>query len=231
MIFTFVWAGWEGIAHDSRIPRPIATSPKLMIRGNRVVLSGKAFNKLFDLDTPKKTEYSKLVRKARPVDFDDVMRVAGKPRTYWNHNTNPMSQTFQGMDVNAEANVWMKVIRHSFAPTTHDSNIKVERMYTHEMVDQKGCATIRRGVMVNENREKWVIDLKAVTWLSKMKYRGTRNPEMANTMYKLLSQQSMLLDIVFKQRNKCLEKIKELRKEILGGKHEKKQKKTVGITN
>lgn len=27
MIFTFVWAGWEGIAHDSRVLREVAFDP------------------------------------------------------------------------------------------------------------------------------------------------------------------------------------------------------------
>ena len=97
------------------------------------------------------------------------------------------------------------------------------------MLTKAGVPQYTEDMIVREQREKCMIDMKAVTRLRERKDRGIGAAEMMCMMQELLTQNSNLLDAVLKQRNECMNKIEDLREEVLGDKRGKRPPKTVGV--
>ncbi|KAI3727963.1 hypothetical protein L6452_16587 [Arctium lappa] len=84
-----------------------------------------------------------------------------------------------------------------------------------KMLVKAGVPQYKDDLIVKEQREKWQIDMKAVTRLSNRKEKPVEAADLLTLVQDLLAQNTAVMEAMNKQRTEGLEKMEILREELI----------------
>ncbi|KAI3714738.1 hypothetical protein L6452_21697 [Arctium lappa] len=124
----------------------------LMVRETPVSFSPTHINAVLGLSPPTQSEFHRLMDEASDVDLQTILETIARKGATWSFTGR--SRVLKSSTLNPIANVWLSFIRHSLHPSTHDSNLCMERVFLlycvvagkHFDVGRVISTLIRRGV-------------------------------------------------------------------------------------
>ncbi|KAJ9535075.1 hypothetical protein OSB04_un001850 [Centaurea solstitialis] len=102
----------------------LAVTPgtELMVRQTPVSYSAEAINELLGLTPPEESEYDRLQTQATKEDYDMLIERLSVEGSKWDVK-------YKQKILKGETNVWFYFMRHTLFPTSHDTDLDIDRVY------------------------------------------------------------------------------------------------------
>ncbi|KAJ9539099.1 hypothetical protein OSB04_031832 [Centaurea solstitialis] len=107
----------------------LAVTPEteLMVRQTPVSYSAEGINELLGLTPPEESEYDRLQTQATPEDYDMLLERLSVEGSGW--DVKYKQKILKGHTLKGETNVWFYFMRHTLFPTSHDTDLDMDRVY------------------------------------------------------------------------------------------------------
>ncbi|KAJ9536374.1 hypothetical protein OSB04_un000434 [Centaurea solstitialis] len=107
----------------------LAVTPgtELMVRQTPVSYSAKAINELLGLTPPVESEYDRLQTQTTPEDYEMLIERLSVEGSGW--DTKYKQKILKGHTLKGDTNVWFYFMRHTLFPTSHDTDLDMDRVY------------------------------------------------------------------------------------------------------
>ncbi|KAJ9564411.1 hypothetical protein OSB04_000377 [Centaurea solstitialis] len=107
----------------------LAVTPgtELMVRQTPISYSAEAINELLGLTPPVESEYDRLQTQATPEDYEMLIERLSVEGSGW--DTKYKQKILKGHTLKGETNVWFYFMRHTLFPTSHDTDLDMDRVY------------------------------------------------------------------------------------------------------
>ena len=99
----------------------------IMVRGVPVYYSPEAINAYLGITPPEKSEFDSLSQGCSQAQLDKIHRTIGTEKAKWFHKGR--SGIFSTKFQKPKANMWFYFLRHTLHPTSHDTNLCIERVF------------------------------------------------------------------------------------------------------
>ena len=100
---------------------------ELMVRQTPVSYSPEAINDLLGLTPPKESEFDRLQTRVSEEELDMILEKLAIEGAEWTIKLK--CRTLKTCYLKGEVNVWFYFLRHTLFPTSHDTNLCMERVY------------------------------------------------------------------------------------------------------
>ncbi|KAJ9543623.1 hypothetical protein OSB04_023330 [Centaurea solstitialis] len=107
----------------------LAVTPgtELLVKQTPVSYSAEAINELLGLTPPVESEYDRLQTQATPEDYDMLIERLSVEGSKW--DVKYKQKILKGHTLKGETNVWFYFMRHTLFPTSHDTDLDMDRVY------------------------------------------------------------------------------------------------------